>query len=87
MNKLYQAKNKANVKILIIAQNENEAVDIALKLKFVKNEENIKITDISKEYMNSIRIKQGLNYDTLKPGQLYQIGDGKSNTWKTHIPE
>lgn len=87
MNKLYRAKNKANVKILLIAQNENEAVDIALKLRFVKNAENIKLMDISEEYMNSSRIAQGLNYDTLKPGKFYQICDGKSSTWKTYFPE
>lgn len=86
MNKLYQAKNKSNLKILILAQNENEAIDIALKLKFVKIADNIQVADISEEYMNSSRIKQGLNYDKLKPGQFYQAGNHKSNTWKTYLP-
>lgn len=87
MNKLYQSTNKRNKKILIVAKDECQAIEISLKLKFVKNKDNLKIKDFTQDYLTKELQEKGLEFDNLSPGQLFQKIENNVSIWMTYMPE
>lgn len=85
-NKLYQSINKSKNKILIVAKDECEAIEICLVLGFAKESDNLKIKDFTNTYLTKERQEKGLNFDTLAPGQLLQKIEGNISSWLTYIP-
>lgn len=86
LNKLYQSTNKNNNKILIVAKDESEAIEISLALGFVKNQDNLKIKDFTQIYLTKDRQEKGLNFDNLFPGQLFQKIENNISSWTTYMP-
>lgn len=87
INKLYQLTNKSNNTILIVAKNENEAIEISLASGFVKNQNNLKIKDFTQIYLTKERKEKGLNFDNLASGVFFQkIYNNGINTWHTSLP-
>lgn len=85
-NKLYQATNKSNKNILIVAKDENEAIEISFPLGFIKTQNNLKIQDFTQLYLNKDRQEKGLNFDNLAKGQLLQIIENNISNWTTYMP-
>ena len=46
---LYKAKNKSNNQMWIVADNEQEAIEIAIKRSFVKKRENCQLSNCDKK--------------------------------------
>lgn len=81
--KLFRIKNKSHHAYLIIAPNSEEALNIAMKLKFAKKIENLTYEDVSDSYITQERLNKGLNYDLLADGWFTQKIDGNKSSWHT----
>lgn len=86
INELYQSTNKSNNKILIVAKDENKAIEISLALRFVKDRNNLKIKDFTQIYLTKDRQEKGLNFDNLAKGQLFQKIENNMSSWITYMP-
>lgn len=77
MNKLYQCKNTGRFPILVVAKNDEEAIQICMDWKHARNEKNIKLKDISNEYANwhpKFRMPS-------MTGVMAMTIDGKQKSW------
>lgn len=84
---LYRGTNKANNKKWIIADNEEEALEIAIKIGFVKNKKNCKLKTSDKDgnsYYESFKSRGNdmCAVDRLKGvGGVYYSGANDRGTW------
>lgn len=80
--KIFKVYNKASRRILVVADSENSALEIALKLKHARKIENLSATDFTAGYLSC---NAGLDLSKLKPGQLFKVISGpNSQTWNTY---
>ena len=63
MNKLFKLKNKSNNFKWVIAETLDEAKEIAVNRKFVKNVNSIEVIDPPKKYTNWIDVFKNKNDD------------------------
>ena len=77
-NKIYRVKNKANNAILVVAKNTKDAVDISLSLRFAKNPKNVRVVDITKEYLEGHKKLKKVPEQT---GQLFKIIENNKESW------
>jgi hypothetical protein len=85
-NKLYKSTNKNKNTILIVAKNENEAIEISLILGFAKDQKNLKIEDFTEIYLTKDRQEKGLKFDDLASGQFLQKIENNISSWVTYMP-
>lgn len=76
MNKIYRVFNKAERAILIIATDTQEAIDISVELKHARKPSNLKVSEITSEYLE---FNKELKLSNLKPGQLFKIIESSNN--------
>lgn len=77
--KLFDLINKSNNGILIVAKNKETAIKMALKMKFIKDEKNLKIKDITFFYQEC-HASRGYIIPK-EEGQLYQDICGSKSKW------
>lgn len=83
--RIYQARNKGSNRILIVATDEDIATKAALRLKFVRTPENLRLKDITEEYVGHHGVDlQSLEMDDSLGGQLGQIINGNHSSWTVH---
>lgn len=79
--KIYSCANKNKSSILIVANDEQEAGNICLKKRHVRSINNLRITDITNDYI-SFHSKRGFVMPS-STGQLIQSISGSHAGWFT----
>ena len=73
-NKLYRATNKSNNRQWIIADSESDALDIAIKSKFVRNKNNCKLQTSDKNIGNFYKSFKERGNDMTQVNTLTGVG-------------
>lgn len=82
-NKIYQCTNKIGRRTLVIAESEEQAIDISANIGLVKERNNVDVEDITDSYLTSVKKRYELDIDKLSPGQLVGSVFGGTMHWTT----
>ena len=82
--KIFSASNTNNSASLIVADTDNKAKEIGLNVRLARKADNIKLKDITAEYIAS-HGPSGFDLETLEEGVLVQRISGNKSTWETFI--
>lgn len=87
MKKLYRVSNKRHRHILVLASEEEIAVNIAFQLGMLRDVTSAKIKDVTEEYLTPERKAAGLDFNKFDDGQFFQKIENNKSTWFTYSPQ